>query len=238
MDKQQIIDNYHIMLDRIQQAEKSGHREPGSVRMVVVTKTFPIEVIRTLVMAGVQYIGESYFEEAKDKIEVLGDLPGLEWHMVGHVQSRKGKGVCQLFDYIHSLDSIKLAQIINTQMAMRGSRMPVLLECNVSGEDSKFGFPAWKDEQWPLLADLVKQILPLPHINVQGLMTVAPLMENGEASRPFFNRLRQLRGYLQNQIPVNKFPELSMGMSADFEVAIQEGATWIRIGQAILGPRQ
>jgi hypothetical protein len=191
--------------------------------------------------AGAGHLGENYVEEAIGKIEAVGKPVGVEWHMIGHVQSRKARLACRYFHWIHSLDSSKLARRLCSGMEAEGlypgKRQPVLLECNVSGEESKFGFPAWREDTWPGLLAEFHEIACLPQLEVRGLMTMAPFQPDPDAARPFFQRLRGLQEYLQRQIPDSDWRELSMGMSADYEAAVREGATWVRIGTAILGPR-
>jgi pyridoxal phosphate enzyme (YggS family) len=138
---------------------------------------------------------------------------------------------------VHSLDSIQLATRLDRFAGELNRRLPILLECNISGETSKFGFNAWDENQWERLADQVQQIWELPNLELRGLMTLAPYFENPERARPFFVKMSRLRDNLTRKLPPTSVGELSMGMSGDFEVAVQEGATIVRIGQAILGPR-
>jgi pyridoxal phosphate enzyme (YggS family) len=161
----------------------------------------------------------------------------IEWHMIGHVQSRKARDVCVHFDWVHSVDSLKLARRLERFSAEQESNLPILLECNVSGEESKFGFPAWEERQWGELLPEFEQIAKLPHLDLRGLMTIAPYLPEAEPARPFFRRLRRLQGYLLEEGIPGMWKELSMGMSGDFEVAIQEGSTMIRVGTAIFGER-
>ncbi len=183
------------------------------------------------------YLGENYVEEAEPKITELSKHEALQWHMIGHVQSRKARAVCGLFDYLHSLDSMKLADRLNRMAGEMGIRLPVLLECNVSGEESKSGFPAWQEERWPELNNTLEKVTASANLEVRGLMTMAPFLPEAEMARPYFQRLRRLQAYLRNEFPQENWSELSMGMSADYEVAIEEGATLVRVGTAIMGPR-
>ena len=146
-------------------------------------------------------------------------------------------GVCGHFHWVHSLDSIKLGNRLNRFAGEARRQLPVLLECNMSGEESKFGFPAWDPALWPRLLSEFQQIARLSNLKLRGLMTMAPFLDDPELARPYFRNLRRLRDYLSENLSWPDFTELSMGMSADFEAAIQEGATMVRVGQAILGPR-
>jgi pyridoxal phosphate enzyme (YggS family) len=157
--------------------------------------------------------------------------------MIGHIQSRKARLVSENFDWIHSLDSLKLARRLDQFAAEASRRIPVLLECNVSGEGSKSGWEAWREEDWPKLLPELEAVAAYEHLEVHGLMTMAPYLADPEKARPYFNRLRRLQAFLTAQLPQANWHELSMGMSDDFEIAIQEGATIVRIGTAILGPR-
>lgn len=232
-----ITENYQQVMEEVQRAAGAAGRDPASIRLVTVTKGHSPEAIREAVQAGARWLGENYVDEALSKQLELADLAGLEWHMIGHVQSRKAEPVSQSFSMLHSLDSLKLAQRLERFSAAAGRVLPVLLECNVSGEASKHGWPAWDEAAWEALLPALRQIGDLPHLQVRGLMTMAPYSDNPEHSRPFFQRLRRLAGTLQDALPGLDFAELSMGMSGDYSVAIQEGATILRIGTAIMGLR-
>ncbi|MCX6065197.1 MAG: YggS family pyridoxal phosphate-dependent enzyme, partial [Chloroflexi bacterium] len=166
-----------------------------------------------------------------------GVVDGLTWHMIGHVQSRKADLVAQNFNFMHSLDSLKLAIRLERFAAEAGLILPVLLECNVSGEESKFGYAAFDPAQLETLRLEAQQIAQLPHLEIRGLMTMPPLYDDAEKTRPFFRRLVELRERLSKQIPSVNWDELSMGTSADFVAAVEEGATIVRVGTAILGVR-
>jgi PLP dependent protein len=232
-----IRNNLESVLERIAHAAGSVGREPDAVRLVVVTKGHSVQRIQAAVDAGACLLGENYVEEALDKMVSLSNRIGVEWHMIGHIQSRKASLVIENFSFVHSLDSIKLASRLNRYAGEAGRRLPVLLECNVSGEESKFGFPTWDDAQWQPFFEQAAQIAGLEHLSVRGLMTMAPFFDEAEPARPYFQRLARLRDSLAAKIPQANWGDLSMGMSGDFEVAVQEGATMLRIGQAILGPR-
>ena len=225
------------VLDRIAQAAKSGRRRPEDVQLVVVTKGQSIETVHAAIEAGAHLLGENYVEEALPKIEAASDCGDIEWHMIGHIQSRKAKTVVENFDFVHSLDSMKLARRLDRYCEELGRSLPVLLELNVSGEESKYGWPAWDEEKREEFAADVEKILAFPNLRVQGLMTMAPYLDDPEGARPYFRLLRQVQEDLAKRFPRADWKELSMGMSADFEVAIQEGATIVRIGTAILGDR-
>jgi hypothetical protein len=182
-------------------------------------------------------LGENYAEEGLVKMEGLGDFGGLHWHMIGHVQSRKAGLVAGHFDWVHSLDSLKLASRLSRFAVEQARRVLVLLECNVSGERSKYGWQAWQEESWGELLEPFAEIQALPGIEIRGLMTMAPFLPYPEEARPYFKRLKKLQSYLTAHLPQADWSDLSMGMSADFEVAIEEGATWVRVGSAITGPR-
>jgi PLP dependent protein len=232
-----IRERYLRVLDSIAASARRAGRPPESVRLVVVTKMQPVEVIEAAMEAGAQILGENYAEEAAGKIETVGPHSGVEWHMIGHVQSRKAQVVAQHFYLIHSLDSVKLAERLNRSSADIGRSLPVLLEFNVSGEKSKHGWSAVEESHWgDLLAD-VNEVAALTHIEVRGLMTMPPLSSDPEEARRYFQRLARLRDFFAERVPHADWRELSMGTSADFPVAVEEGATLVRVGQAILGPR-
>lgn len=239
MDKQlkRIQANFQSVQDRIIQAAQSADRNPEKVRLMVVTKGHQLEIVQAVLAAGAHLLGENYVEEALVKMRALSTEPGIEWHMIGHVQSRKADLVSQFFSCVHSIDSIKLAKRLDHFASEQGRCLPVLLECNVSHEESKYGWAAWDESGWGALANEIKPILDLPALEVRGLMTMPPFSQNAEAPRPYFQKLRRLQAFLQDCFPQISWNELSMGMSGDFEVAVQEGATIVRIGTAILGER-
>ena len=234
---EQIRERYQHVCEQVSAAATRVGRDASSLRVVVVTKTQPIETLRAVLEADITEIGENYAEEAVQKMSALGDPVGVNWHMIGHVQSRKAALVAQHFSLMHSLDGFKLAGKLDRAATEAGRVLPVLLECNVSGESSKFGYPSWSKSQWLGLLDEAKQIIEFPGLSLRGLMTMPPFSEDAEQSRPFFRRLRDLRDFLQTAIPEVALNELSMGTSADFESAVEEGATLVRIGTAIVGPR-
>jgi pyridoxal phosphate enzyme (YggS family) len=229
-----IRERYQRVLGQIAEAGSRSGRAPA--RLVVVTKSQPLEVVRAAVEAGVSLLGENYAEEAVEKITALRQF-AVEWHMIGHVQSRKAGLVAAHFNMLHSLDSLKLAARLDRSCAEAGRTLPALIEVNVSGEESKFGFPAWDEASWPDLASVLAGLEQFPRLRVQGLMTMPPYFEDPERTRPYFRRMRRLQEYLAGRLPRFGWTELSMGTSADFMAAVEEGATLVRVGQAILGPR-
>jgi PLP dependent protein len=213
---------------RIKAACDRCDREPNSLTLLAVTKTQPPEIVSAAAGLGLLIFGENKVQEAKAKIPLC---PGkLRWHFIGHLQSNKCRDAMQLFQMIQGVDSLSLAQEINKRAAEAAKTMPVLLEVNLAGEASKFGYRPEK-----LLAEL-KEINCLPRIEIQGLMTVPPWTPDAENSRSYFRRLRELKLQCEQMLGA-PLPHLSMGMSGDFEVAIEEGATIVRIGTALFGER-
>ena len=232
-----IRERYLQTLENIAAAARTAGRDRESVRLVVVTKAQPLEVVQAAVQAGARILGENYPEESVRKILSIGPEIGVEWHMIGHVQSRKARLVIEHFDLLQSLDSLKLAERLN-RMAQETSRvLPVMLELNVGGEESKYGWPAAHEKDWPALYTEIEAILGLEHLQMRGLMTMPPLETDPEEARIYFRTLSLLRDHLAARYPQADWRELSMGTSADYEVAVQEGATLVRIGTAIVGPR-
>lgn len=210
--------------------EKSG-REPESVRLVAVSKTIPTEGVRAAIDAGVDTLGENYIQEARQKFEALGTHP-VSWHFIGHLQSNKAKYAVRMFDLIHSVDSIKLAREISKRAANLGKVQNILVQVNISMEATKSGATV-KGTQ-----DLLLALAEMDHIAVRGLMTMPPFFDHPERARPYFQALRNLSGDIEAlNISTVSMDELSMGMTGDFEVAIEEGATLVRIGTAIFGER-
>jgi pyridoxal phosphate enzyme (YggS family) len=236
-DLKTIQRNWQEVQARIATAARAARRELSEVRLVVVTKGHPAQAIQNLHDLGVRDIGESYVEEGYVKQVALSGLAGLKWHMIGHVQSRKADVVAANYDMLHSLDSVKLARRLDRFVGEAGGSLPVLLECNVSGEASKYGFPAQDEKNRTALYAEVEEMVKLPRLRIQGLMTIAPLTDSGDEAKPHFARLRELRDQLKLLFDQADWSELSMGMSDDYEAAIAEGATLLRIGTAILGSR-
>ena len=237
LSKEKIQQNLEQVQYGIRLAAERVDRPLSSIRLVVVTKSHSVEAARAAIEAGASILGENYAEEGLSKIQEIGPVSGVEWHMIGHVQSRKASDVAGNFNLIHSLDSVKLAERINRVAEAKGLSQDALVQVNVSGEESKSGLPCWKDDQIAALISEIRKIAYLRSIKLHGLMTIPPYTENGEATRPYFQRLRRIRDYLADSVQDTDFSELSMGMSADFEIAVEEGATLVRVGTAILGER-
>lgn len=215
-------------MERIRAACARSGRAADSVRLLAVTKKQPPERVREALAAGVTVFGENRVQEAKVKISMC---PGhAVWHMIGHLQTNKARDAARLFQMIHSVDSLRLLEAIDEAASAAGRVMPVLLEVNVSGESSKFGLAP---EAVPAVLDEANR---LRRVQVAGLMTIPPPADDPEKARPHFAKLRTLRDEWRRGTG-HGLDELSMGMSGDFEVAIEEGATWVRLGMALFGPR-
>lgn len=234
---------------RIAEAAGRAGRDPAEITLVAVTKMFTVAHIQAAYELGVRHFGENRVREAEEKIPIVNQwveekhtLSPLTWHMVGHLQSRKAKDAIQLFDIIHSVDTLKLAKRLDRLCRREDKIMPILLEANVSGEESKYGFAlerwAEDEKQRGRFFAIVEEMLALPQVEVQGLMTMAPIVADPEEARPYFRRLRRLRDALAERFPGEYWRHVSMGMTDDFEVAIEEGATIVRIGRAIFGERR
>jgi pyridoxal phosphate enzyme (YggS family) len=218
-----IAENLARVRERVAAACRRAGRSPDEATVVGVSKGFPAEAVAQAYAAGLRDLGENRVQEAAGKIEALaarGVRP--RWHLVGHLQTNKAKTAVGLFAIIHSVDSVRLAQALSRRAR---EPVPILLEVNVAQEASKFGFAPHE------AASALRAVGALPNLDVRGLMTIAPLSDHPDAVRPVFRRLRELRDTLGLQ-------ELSMGMTDDFEVAIEEGATMVRVGRAIFGPRR
>jgi len=222
---------------RIAAAARRSGREPESVRMVAVTKNQPLDRVRRAYALGVRDFGENRVQEALPRKAALADLEGIRWHMIGHVQSRKARDVAPGFALVHSVDRLKIAQGLDRHAAEAGRRLQVLLECNLAGETTKEGWALAEGNAWESILPTFEAVCAFPHLEVRGLMTMAPWTERPETARPVFVRLRELQAFLTTRLP-GWWAELSMGMTDDFEVAIEEGATIVRIGRAIFGERQ
>jgi len=233
-----IRENYLRTLDQIATAARKSNRNSDNIRLVVVTKSQPIEIVQAAIEAGARVLGENYPEEGVTKIQSISLQSGVEWHMIGHVQSRKARLVVDHFELLHSLDSLKLAQRLNRFAVEQNHILSVLLEFNVGSEESKSGWDASNESQWDSLLPDINSLLELPNLRIHGLMTMPPLGTDPEESRRFFLRLRLLRDQLASQFPQADWHELSMGTSADYAVAVEEGATLVRVGTAIVGARR
>jgi len=226
----EIAENLARVRERIYAAASRARRNLEEIRLVAVSKTVGADRVLQAIEAGVKILGENYVQEAQKKINALGH--SVAWHFIGHLQTNKAKFAAGLFDLIHSIDSLKLAQELDRQAQKEGKVLPVLLQVSLSGEETKFGTPEKE------IFQLAERLSAMKGISVKGLMTMPPYFEDPEESRPYFMKLRELSERLaQQKIPGVIMEELSMGMSNDFEVAIEEGATLVRVGTAIFGPR-
>jgi pyridoxal phosphate enzyme (YggS family) len=223
-----IAENLERVREQIAQAAAKVGRAAGEIELVAITKTHAAEKVHEAIQAGQSLFGESRVQEARAKIPELPSA--IRWHFVGHLQKNKIRHALPLFEMIHSADSLALAQEVNRIAEEEGMHPRVLLEINVAGEGSKFGFtPDQLHEQ-------MEELLALPRLSILGLMTIPPLSEEPEASRKYFVQLRELRDRLQTEFRVD-FAQLSMGMTQDYAVAVEEGATLVRVGTAIFGER-
>jgi len=225
-----ITQNIASIRERIKRSALLAGRRPEEVRLVAVSKTMPADRIREAVAAGLRIFGENYIQEARDKASALSDLP-IEWHFIGHLQTNKAKYAVRQFTLIHSVDSERLIAEIDREAQKVGKIQDILIQVNIAGEDTKSGVEP--DELYTLLETAAAH----PRVRVVGLMTMPPYSEEPEVVRPVFRALKTLAERYAGVIPGTDLRELSMGMSGDFEVAISEGATLVRIGTAIFGER-
>ncbi len=229
-----IADNLARVRQRIADAARRAGRPPEEIALMAVTKTFPSEIIREAHAAGHRLFGENRVQEFAEKVRSLANLPGIEFHLIGHLQSNKAAKAAQIFAGIDSVDSLHLADKLNAAARNNAKRLPVLIEVNVGGESAKSGVAPDSPELEALLAAAPR----LEHLEFRGLMSIPPFTDDPQAGRPYFRTLRELR----DQIATRKLPAvgmdvLSMGMSHDFEIAIEEGSTCVRVGTAIFGER-
>jgi len=223
-----IKNNLEIINKKIKKAALKANRNPEEIKLVAVTKTATMGQIEEAINAGVKIIGENRVQDAKEKYQIL--TAGIEWHLIGHLQTNKVKYAVEIFNCIHSVDSIRLAQEIDKRSKQFGKIMDVLVEVNVSGEESKYGI---KPEE---VKPFIKNISEFLRIKVRGLMTIAPIVKDKEEVRPYFRKLRELSKEIKSKNIENvKMDYLSMGMTKDFEIAIEEGANMVRIGRGIFG---
>ena len=223
-----VAENLARVREQIAQAATKVGRSVDDIELVTISKTHPVEKVREAYEAGQTLFGESRVQEARAKTPELPSA--IRWHFVGHLQKNKIRHALPLFEMIHSVDSLALAQDMDRIAEEEGMRPRVLLEVNVAGEGSKFGF------RWEQLRVEMEDLLALPRLSIEGLMTIPPLAEEAEASRKYFVHLRELRDTLERELNL-KLPHLSMGMTSDFPIAIEEGATLVRVGTAIFGER-
>jgi len=218
--------------ERIREAARACNRSESDIRLVAVSKTMPAEIVKEAIEVGMTDFGENYIQEAREKITTLSNYP-VTWHFIGHLQSNKAKYAVRMFDLIHSVDSLKLARELDKCAQKNDKVQDILIQVNVAREDSKSGIYAEETLQ------LLKEIARLENVAVKGLMTMPPYFNAPDRVRPFFAALRQLRDRIKNEELSNiSMDELSMGMTGDFEAAIEEGATMVRVGTAIFGERR
>lgn len=226
-----IKENLLEVEERMKKAAERGDRDINEVKLVAVSKTVDVPLIKEAIEAGHQLFGENRVQEAKDKVKEIGR--DVKWYMIGHLQRNKVKYIFDLFDMVHSVDSIPLAQEIDRIGEKKGQVMDILIQVNISREETKHGAEAAETMKF------IKEIANYEHISIKGLMTMPPFFDDPEDARPYFIKLRELRDEIEKQsIEGVSMEELSMGMSNDFEVAIEEGATMVRVGTAIFGERQ
>ncbi|QSP95918.1 YggS family pyridoxal phosphate-dependent enzyme [Marinobacter salinisoli] len=227
-----IADNIGSVTRRIQKATLQAGREPGAVRLLAVSKTRPAEDLREAAAAGQIAFGENYLQEALDKIEALSDLPDIEWHFIGPIQSNKTRQIASAFDWVHSVDRLKIARRLSEQRAPELGPLNLCLQVNINDEDSKAGCSL--DD----LPDLAAEIGQLPNLSLRGLMAIPDPDQSEAALRLSFRKLANALSQLKQNFPdAGPLDTLSMGMSGDLEMAVAEGATWVRIGTAIFGAR-
>ena len=231
-----IEENIEKVRTRIYKAARRCGRDSSDISLVAITKQKPATIIKALAENGIKKIGESYLQEAVFKIDILGDLD-IEWHMVGNIQRGKEKHIVSRFDLVHSVGAKRTAQELSKYASLANKTLPVFLELNVSGESTKQGWEIRDNIRLERLLPEFEEILDYSSLHVKGLMTMAPYSSNPEDARPYFKRMREIREFLSSALPTADFNDLSMGMSGDFEVAIEEGATVVRIGTALVGPR-
>jgi pyridoxal phosphate enzyme (YggS family) len=227
--EERLRDNLPLVLDAVEEAARKAGRGEGEVTVVAVTKAHPLEALEAAIGLGLRDLGENRIEELEEKVGLLG-REAATWHMVGHVQSRKAARAAALSDLLHSVDRMKLGWRISGFAAEAGRRLPVLVQVNTSGESAKSGFPA---EEAP---EAIHQLVELPGLEVRGLMTMAPFVDDQKVLRSAFSRLRAIHEDAR-RLPGYLGQELSMGMTNDFELAVAEGSTMVRIGTALFGER-
>lgn len=233
-----VAENLARVREQIESAARNAGRNPKEITLVAVSKTFPVESVVEAYRAGARHIGENRVEEANEKIPAVNAALAngkLAWHLIGHLQRRKARDAVRLFDMLQSVDTLKLAETLNRLAGEQRKVLPILLQVNVGNDPHKFGFDL--NQRDAFLRD-VEKMVALENLQINGLMTIGPLVASAEHARPFFRALRELRDELQKKFPQANWHELSMGMTDDYAVAIQEGATIVRIGRAIFGQRE
>jgi PLP dependent protein len=230
-----IAENIARTRQRIEAAARGSGRSSDEITLMAVSKTFPPERIREAYAAGLRVFGENRVQEFAGKASALRDLPGAEWHLIGHLQTNKAAKAAELFDAVDSVDSVRMAERLNASAQAAGKTLPVLIEINVGGEQAKTGATPDSSE----LEQILRRAPLWSNLRIHGLMTVPPYTEDPEGSRPYFRQFRQIRDSIAARgLPQVGTAVLSMGMSHDFEVAIEEGATCVRVGTAIFGERE
>jgi pyridoxal phosphate enzyme (YggS family) len=229
-----IAENIAQVQERIAAAARRAARVPEEITLMGVSKTCPVERIREAYAAGLRVFGENRVQEFAGKADALRDLRDAEWHLIGHLQTNKAAKAAELFDAVDSVDSVRMAEKLNASAESAGRSLSVLIEINVGGEQAKSGVALDSDE----LEEILRNALRWDNLKINGLMTVPPYTESPEGSRPYFRQLRQIRDSIAaRNLPQISMAALSMGMSHDFEVAIEEGTTCVRVGTAIFGER-
>ena len=229
-----IAENIGLVRERIAAAAHRTGRQIADVELVAVSKTFPPEHIREAYAAGLRRFGESRVQEFAAKAEALRDLRDIEWHMIGHVQANKAAKAVELFACVDSVDSLRVARRLNAAAAQAGKKLAALIEINIGSEQAKSGAAP----ESPELEEMLQAAPELNYLQIRGLMTVPPFADDPEETRPYFQRLRELRARIAaRNLPGIAMSVLSMGMSHDFEIAIEEGSTCVRVGTAIFGER-
>ncbi len=236
MQSMDVLQNYFRVQEAVHKAARVANRNPDEIKIVTVTKGQPVGRFLPLIQNGIKDFGENYPEETEEKIRQLDPDLSLRWHMIGHLQSRKVSIIARYFDVYHSLDRLDLLEKIQSQLAGYNRSLDIMVEVNISGEETKGGFNAGDSSSWSLLANWLTPLENYENLRLVGLMCMPPFSMVKGQNRPYFAAVRKLRDYLQKQ-GFKNLEFLSMGTSEDFEDAILEGATHIRIGQAILGPR-
>jgi hypothetical protein len=230
-----VAENIARIREQIQSAAQRAGRTASEVTLMAVSKTFPAESVREAYAAGIRVFGENRVQEFAGKAEAVRDLTDAQWHLIGHLQTNKAAKTAELFHAVDSVDSLRLARKLNEAAALLGKELPILIELNVGGEAAKTGM----DPRSPELEQFLSAAPQLERLAIRGLMTVPPFMDDPQQARPFFRRLRELRDQIANRrLPAVSMDVLSMGMSHDFEVAIEEGSTCVRVGTAIFGKRE
>jgi len=229
-----VAENIAGVRERIDQAARRVGRNPEEITLMAVSKTFPPQPIREAYKAGLRVFGENRVQEFTGKSDALRDLAGAEWHLIGHLQSNKANKAAELFSAVDSIDSVKLAEKLNAAAERLGKTLSVLIEVNVGGEEAKSGI----DPQSHELDAILESASQFHNLNVRGLMTIPPFTDDPEGARPYFRQLRELRDRISAcRLPRIEMAILSMGMSHDFEIAIAEGSTCVRVGTGIFGER-